>query len=1031
MQMNRNIQVWLMCASLAAFGTACNQNGKKNGGKDSTATASQLPESDNEDVARYMQSFNGVGALSDSSLPTPPQEALSHFSCPDDLALDLVLSEPQVVQPVELSFDHRGRLWVVQYHQYPYPQGLKVTSVDNYLRVKFDKVPAAPPEGVKGADKISIFEDTDGDGRFDKSTDAITGLNIATSVLTGRGKVWVLNPPYLLAYPDANHDGMPEGAPQVCLEGFGLEDTHAVANSLRWGPDGWLYGAQGSTATANVSSSVSKNITFQGQAIWRYNTDTHVFEVFAEGGGNTFNVEFDSKGRVFSGDNGYDRGPNFKQGGYYQKSLGKHGPYTNAYTFGHLPSMQLTGERKRFTHSLIRYEETALPGRYHGKMIAVNPLLNFVQLTRMEPSGSTFKNVDEDKVLTTGDRWFRPVNIKAGPDGAVYLADWYDSRLSHVDPRDTWHKSSGRVYRLRNKTGQRRLPRFDLETYTPEQLIALLKSGDKWFRQQAQLQFANRGNRSFVPALLPLLRSGNGQMALEALWAINGCKAYNDDVALTALGHKDPYVRYWAVRFAGDGKIASPGVAEKLVQLAQAEQHPEVRSQLASTAKRMPGELAVAMIEAMLKNRNDAGDPDIPLLTWWAMEAKAETDRELILAMFRNRQLWQGKTVQQTILPRLIQRYVMPGGEENYTAAAQLIEMAPSPAVAKILISGLSEGLRGKDVTGLSPALTKAIKPYQAELFGAPLALEIRQGNAKAAEQAIRIIGDGKAEMRHRLAYIRIMGETGKEKAVPALLKVVAGGGSSAALKQTALQALQYFSAPEIGAKVVAAYPQLRGDVSVRNAAIDLVSSRSQWAASFLDAIEKTKTISREDVSEQAARKLKLLKDTEVTDQVNRLWPRLKLASNEEKNESIARYMKIIKSGTGNTGKGKTLYQNNCGACHRLFDTGGSIGPDLTGYDRDNLNSMLLNIIDPNADIREGYVIHRIVTTDGRTLEGKIVSRNGNAITLQSLGGKDMVLTASQVKEMKAQQSSVMPERLLDRLTDQEVKDLFAYIMKK
>lgn len=1022
--MNLSFRAWLLCLGMAAF-AACQQKHTKK------EPASQLPESDNEDVARYMQQFSGVGALSDSSEPTAPKDALAHFKYPADLTLDLVLSEPQVVQPVELSFDHRGRLWVVQYHQYPYPQGLKVSSIDNYLRIKFDKIPAAPPQGVKGADKITIFEDTDGNGTFDRSTDAVTGLNIATSVQTGRGKVWVLNPPYLLAYPDANNDGIPEGPPQVCLEGFGLEDTHAVANSLRWGPDGWLYGAQGSTTTANVSSSVSKNIAFQGQAVWRYNVDTQVFEVFAEGGGNTFNVEFDSKGRLFSGDNGYNRGPYFKQGAYYQKSLGKHGPYTNAYTFGHLPSMPLTGEKKRFTHSLVRYEETALPERYRGKMIAVNPLLNFVQLTRFETKGSSFANVDEDKVLQTDDRWFRPVNIKTGPDGAVYLADWYDSRLSHVDPRDTWHKSSGRVYRLRSKSGNRPVPRFDLSRYAIPQLVTLLQDENKWFRQQAQLQFANRADKSAIPALLPLFRSGNPQAALEALWAIQGSKGFNDEIALEALEHQDPYVRSWAVRLLGDGKAVSVRAGEGLMRLAKKEQHAEVRSQLAATAKRLPGSIAVPVITALLKDNNDVADPDIPLLTWWAIEAKAETDREQILAMFGNSGLWQNKVVQQTILPRLVQRYAMPGGEANYAAVARLLTLAPSKGMVKILIDGLSEGLRGKDINTLPTILAKAIKPYQAELFGAPLALEVKQGNAKATAAAIKIITDTKATTRHRLAYIRIMGETRQEQAVPALLKVVTAAGASAALKQTGLQALQYFSAPEIGARVVAAYPQLRGDEDVRNAAIDLLASRAAWAAAFLDAIETQKVISPTDVSEQAARKLQLLKDETITVRVNRLWPNVKTATAAEKNASMARYMKIIRSGGGDAGKGKILYQNNCGACHRLFDAGGAIGPDLTGYDRDNISSMLLNIIDPNADIREGYVIHRVITTDGRTLEGKIVSRNGDAVTLQSLAGKDMTLPASQVKEMKAQPTSIMPERILDRLSEQEVKDIFAYIMKK
>ncbi len=185
----------------------------------------------NEEVAAYMRAFEGRGDLADSSQPTPPSEAISRFRYPDDLKLELVLCEPDIHQPLDISFDHRGRLWVVQYNQYPYPEGVKVTGVDHHLRLTFDQVPAPPPQGVKGADKITFFEDTDGDGTYDKATDAIKGLNITTGVVLGRGKIWVLSPPYLLAYPDPNGDGLPDGSPVVHLKGFGLEDTHAVANS--------------------------------------------------------------------------------------------------------------------------------------------------------------------------------------------------------------------------------------------------------------------------------------------------------------------------------------------------------------------------------------------------------------------------------------------------------------------------------------------------------------------------------------------------------------------------------------------------------------------------------------------------------------------------------------------------------------------------------------------------------------------------------------------------------------------------------
>src|SRR5690554_4746933 len=517
-------------------------------GKNDTSEMSRYAA--NEEVARFMENYEGRGVLTDpDSRLTPPEEALQGFRYPDDLSLELVLSEPDIIQPLQISFDHRGRLWVVQYHQYPYPEGLKITAIDNHTRVKFDRVPEAPPGGIKGADKITFFEDTDGDGRYDKATDAITGLNIATAVALGRGKIWVLNPPYLLAYADPDGDGLPEGEPEVHLEGFGLEDTHAVANSLTWGPDGWLYGAQGSTTTANVSSAVSKDVAFLGQAIWRYHPESKVFEIFAEGGGNNaFNVEIDSKGRIFSGSNGYDRGPYYKQGAYYIKSWGKHGPLTNPYAFGYLPNMPLEGERKRFTHSFIKYEGGSLPEKYDNQMFAINPLHHFVQLTSFEEHGSSFKNVDGPIILETEDQWFRPVDVKLGPDGAVYMADWYDSRLSHVDPRDTWHKSSGRIYRLRDKAGTKPLPAFDLSTYSHAELAGLLSHDNKWFRREALRQFGDRKDPSAIGVLLPMLKSGDAQEALEALWAINLSGGLTDELAVQTMKHADPFVRMWAVR---------------------------------------------------------------------------------------------------------------------------------------------------------------------------------------------------------------------------------------------------------------------------------------------------------------------------------------------------------------------------------------------------------------------------------------------------------------------------------------------------
>ena len=985
----------------------------------------------NDAVATYMENFEGRGDLTDPlSQPTSPEDAINSFELPEDLSISLVLAEPEIVQPLEINFDHRGRLWVVQYNQYPYPKGLKITAIDNHTRVTFDRIPEAPPVGAKGADKITFFEDTDGDGVFDKSTDAITGLNIATSVALGRGKIWVLNPPYLLAYPDLDNDGLPDGEPEVHASGFGLEDTHSVSNSLTWGPDGWLYGVQGSTTTATITTQATKNLRFLGQAIWRYHPETSVFEVFAEGGGNNpFHLEFDGKGRIFSGSNGSGRGPYYKQGGYYIKSWGKHGPLTNPYAFGYLPTMPLEGDTKRFTHGLIRYEGGSLPDRYNDKMFAVNPLHNFVQLTRFEAWGSSYKNIDEEIVLSTPDRWFRPIDIKLGPDGAIYLTDWYDSRLSHVDPRDTWHKTSGRIYRLGPKGAAVPFGSFDLSQYSSEELVSLLSRENKWFRQQAQRQFADRKDARIVPTLLNLLQSNTGQVALEALWAIYVSGGWNDSVARLALSHEDPFVRMWGVRYLGDQGVVSPTMSDALNEMAINELHPEVRSQLASSAKRLPADSALPLIKNLLAHATDVEDPDIPLLIWWALEAKASNSQDEILKFFQQPETWKQPIVEQIILKRLSQRWIMSGGTADYDACAKLLRMAPGESHVKLLVEGVLEGLRGTNSTSLPKDLAEILESSQELYDTAPLTLSLRQGNEQALREALAIISDGEQEIGVRLAYTELMGEITPDEAVSVLLALV-NKDPSTALKQNALHALQGYSSDEIGEKVAAFYPGIRADSYVREAAIALFATRATWANAFLNEIENTRVISPTDVPLHLAFRFTLLNDKTVKQKTETLWPGVKLSSASEKTDQINRLKSVLTKEKGDLVKGKSIYLDACGACHRMKEYGGNIGPELTGYDRKNVDYMLLHVVDPNADIREGYETYQIQTTDGRTLVGRISSQTGGTVELiPILGGRKTVLAEDKILTKEIQQVSSMPERLLSKLSDQEVRDLFSYLM--
>ena len=222
-----------------------------------------------------------------------PEEAERRITAIDGVHVKVFAAEPDIRQSIFVKCDDRGRLWTIQYLQYPNPAGLERVKVDRWSRTTYDRVPEPPPRGPHGADKITILSDTDGDGRADEFKDFVDGLNLVTGVEFGHGGVYVLQVPYLLFYPDRNRDDVPDGDPEVLLSGFGMEDAQAIANHLTWGPDGWLYGVNGSTTTCRI-----RGIEFQ-QGCWRYHPRTKEFELFCEGGLNCYGLTFDANGELY------------------------------------------------------------------------------------------------------------------------------------------------------------------------------------------------------------------------------------------------------------------------------------------------------------------------------------------------------------------------------------------------------------------------------------------------------------------------------------------------------------------------------------------------------------------------------------------------------------------------------------------------------------------------------------------------------------------------------------------------------------
>ncbi|GAA4423197.1 PVC-type heme-binding CxxCH protein [Bremerella cremea] len=984
-----------------------------------------LGAAENEAVREHIRNFEGRGQTADFSIPAlAPEAAEKQFVTPDGVQMKLVLAEPVVRQPVCINFDERGRMWVVQYLQYPFPAGLKIVKYDEHLRAVFDKVPPAPPHHDRGADKITIHEDTDGDGTFDKHKTFVDGLNIVTSALPGKDGVWVMNPPYLLFYPDKDQNDVPDGDPEVHLTGFGLEDTHAVANSLTWGLDGWLYGAQGSTcwATVNVPKDPQHPpVHFKGQAVWRYHPDSHQFEVFAEGGGNTFAVEFDAKGRIYSGHNGGNtRGFHYVPGGYYQKSWGKHGPLTNPHAYGYFPAMKNPAV-ERFSHTLVKYESNALPAAYQGHLIAPVPLHNYVAVSRIWPNGSTWQTEDQWNAIETDDVWFRPVDIKVGPDGCVYIADWCDTRLTHVDPRDTWDRARGRIWRLQPDDYPDYEP-LDLSKLSTEELVEQLASPNKLRRQLAQRMLREHGDQAAAEKLVARLPNETDQLALELLWAIDALGGYDQRAAEIALNHSDPYVRVWGVRLLSS-ELAD-AMSQTVLSLARQESHVEVCSQLASTAKRLPGPLGLAIAQQLAARDELADDPHIPLLTWWAIESHAD---ESSLSMNAAAELAATKIGGTIILPRLAQRLAAEEDEASLTRLAELLRSISDNALQQKLLVAINSAFQGRKIEHFPDALRDAILASAHGKSDAQLALLVRAGQKEAEQTVLQTIQNPKTASAQRLKWIQLLGQIGSTSAREPLLKVALGTDTSEN-RVAAIAGLGSFDSPEDTQQLLARYPPEGSDV--RRAIIDLATARPSNASLLLDAIESGQ-VPRSDVAVDLVENLKLHGDPKLNERISKLWGATR-ATPAELTARLDQTTTILKTGEGHAEAGKVLFTKRCGTCHKLFGEGAAIGPELTGYERTNLDFMLLSVVDPSAAIREEYTNYRVLTEDGRVLSGFLVDQDDKTITLKNAENPAMVIPREQIEAGPlALEKSLMPDRLLDDLSAAEIRDLFAYLQSQ
>ncbi|MDB6150388.1 MAG: Membrane-bound dehydrogenase domain protein [Chthoniobacter sp.] len=523
----------------------------------------------------------------------PATEAAQKMGLPPGFRAQLVAAEPDVVQPIAYTMDDRGRLWVLENTNYPNCPG-------------------------EAKDKILILEDTDGDGKADKRTVFHDKITFASGIAVGFGGVWVGAPPNLLFIPDKNGDDKPDGEPETVLDGWGWEDTHETLNNFTWGPDGWMYGTHGIFTNSNVGAPGTPKAerTPINAGVWRLHPVTRKFEVYAEGASNQWGVDWNDHGQAFFEACVIPHMWQLIQGARYHRQAGSH---FNKHTYEDIGTIADFEYEKRAYCGAMVYLGGQWPAEFRNTFFFQDIHMNKLRNERMERRGSGYKAVKNMDFLVANDPWFRGLSPQYGPDGSVFLNDWYDKVPCHQQRAFT-DRSNGRIYKIVYE-GAKAQP-VDLAKATDAELVQMQLHANDWFVRHARRILQERGPKPEVHAALAKMLAENPDETrqLRALWTLHCTGGLTEALAVQSLSARSEWVRAWTVQLACEAGAPSEALLLKFAEMAKADPSPVVRLYLASGAQRIPVAQRWPVLEGLASRAEDAKDHNLPLMLWYAAE---------------------------------------------------------------------------------------------------------------------------------------------------------------------------------------------------------------------------------------------------------------------------------------------------------------------------------------------------------------------------------------------------------------------------
>ncbi|MEX0713557.1 MAG: PVC-type heme-binding CxxCH protein [Pirellulales bacterium] len=937
-----------------------------------------------------------------------PAEAIAKMTVPEGFSVEVVAAEPDIVNPVAMTFDERGRIWITESLEYP-------------------RRDAGP-----GQDRVKVLEDTDGDGRADKITVFADGLNIPSGIAVGAGGVWVANAPDILFLQDTDGDGRADRQ-EVVVTGFGRDDTHELPNSLTWGPDGWLYGLNGVFNRSRVEHR-GRQFDFTC-ALFRIHPRTRDFELFAEGTSNPWGVAFDTEGSAFVSACVIDHLWHLVETGYYHRQGGPYPPFT-----WKIDSIVKHKHQEAAYCGIHFFDSDAYPPEYREKLYMGNIHGNCINVDSLARDGSTYAGSGEPDFVSANDAWFMPVVQKTGPDGCLYILDWYDRYHCYQDAnRDPAgiDRLKGRLYRVRYRDTPHAGP-LDLAAETDDKLIERLHSPNVFFRDMAQRLLWERNRPATRKKLARLVLSDEAprKARVHALWALLGCGPLDETLHLALLGHPDEGLRAWGVRAAGNSRQASASIRDRIAAMA-ADSSADVRLQVAVVARKLEGLEPIPLLLDVLDSSGD--DKLIPHIVWQNLHPLLEEEAGQFLELASRRHL-NDQPELTALMPRVFERIVGRRDRDPRPVVALLQTLlAAGPELGPMSGRCLAL-LAGKIQTGelggrRLEALRSAMEPLLSEVLSGPVddplyvdaALLATTWKDPAGITAVRQVYASRAyDDQRRLQALDALVAAADDR----LLAAVAGAlkpdnGNSIELRRRTLDSLGRLEQAEVARVVLAAWPDLEPELKPQ--AIELLTGRASWSKQLLASIGAGH-VPADALNLNQVRKLLSSNDQELIEQVEAAWGSLRTERNPDGEQVIARMRQFIRRTPGDPLAGREAYKKVCGQCHKMHGEGQEVGPDITVNGRSSFEQLLSNVFDPSLVIGASYQARTVVTLDGRVLTGLVVEDSDQRVVLKVQGGKLETIARDDIDEMDESKLSLMPEDLEKQLQPAEIADLFAYL---